>query len=258
MGTFLFENPVFGPIKSRRLGVSLGVNLLPDDGKVCSFNCLYCECGLNEDRKSISAQLPTLDQVIEALDQRLLTMRNNGDGLDVITFAGNGEPTIHPDFLPIIKQTLALRDKYYPEVKVSVLANSVHLDRPAVVQALKMIDNTILKLDSALNDTFQIINQPNRKMTVSDIIQYLINFEGSKIIQTLFCKGEYKGQVFDNTSDNEINALIEAYKRIAPDRIMIYSLSRDTPVHTIYKVDKEELELIALRLRAEGFNVEVA
>lgn len=258
MGTFLFENPVFGPIKSRRLGVSLGVNLLPDDGKVCSFNCLYCECGLNEERKSKSAKLPSLEQVVEALDKRLYTMHGNGDELDVITFAGNGEPTIHPDFLPIIEQTLVLRDRYYPEVKVSVLANSVHLDRPAVAKALKMVDNTILKLDSALNETFQIINQPNRKVKVTDIIQYLINFEGSKIIQTLFCKGEHKGLSFDNTSENELDALVEAYKSIAPDRIMIYSLSRDTPVHTIYKVEKEELEQIALRLRAEGFNVEVA
>lgn len=258
MGTFLFETPVFGPIISRRLGVSLGVNLLPTDGKVCSFNCLYCECGLNEQRKSKRALMPTLDQVVEALEKRLLEMRDNNDSLDVITFAGNGEPTIHPDFLPIMERTIALRDAYFPEVKISVLANSVHLDRVGVVQALKKVDNAILKLDSAIEDTFQIINHPNGAVTVSDIIQYLVNFDGAKIMQTLFCYGSYKGKTFDNTTDNELSALVSAYKRIQPERIMIYSLSRDTPIDTIYQVEKDKLESIAHRLRDEGFIVEVA
>lgn len=258
MGTFLFESTVFGPIQSRRLGISLGINLLPLDGKVCSFNCLYCECGLNEQRRSKKAQLPSLDQVSEALEERLTQMSADGDALDVITFAGNGEPTIHPNFLSIIQRTVELRDRLYPDVEISVLANSAHLDRPPVLEALTLIDNTILKLDAAINDTFQIINQPNSHIVVEDIIQYLINFEGKKIIQTLFCYGESNGVAFDNTSEKEVQALIDAYFRIKPERIMIYSLSRDTPIETIYQVEKERLDQIAQRLRAEGFNVEVA
>ena len=258
MGTFLFETPVFGPIKSRRLGVSLGINLLPNDGKVCSFNCLYCECGLNEERRSKGTKLPTVDEVAQALEKRLEAMRDAGESLDVITFAGNGEPTIHPDFLPIIKNTIALRDRFFPEVKVSVLANSVHLDRAPVLEALMMIDNTILKLDSAIDSTLQIINQPNAGILAEDIIQYLVNFEGAKIIQTLFCYGEYKGQSFNNTTEQELSALVSAYSKIRPEKIMIYSLSRDTPVDTIYKVEKNDLECVANRIREAGFNVEVA
>lgn len=258
MGTFLFDAPVFGPINSRRLGVSLGINLLPKDGKVCSFNCLYCECGLNEQRRSIDNVMPRREEVRLALEQRLVQMVASKEDLNVITFAGNGEPTLHPDFKVIVQDTIALRDRYFPKVKISVLSNSAHLSNPSVVEALNCIDNTILKLDSAIQPTFQCINHPNGQLDVTSIIGHLEQFEGSLIIQTLFCKGEYQGKIFDNTSDEEIQALIAAYHRIKPDDIMIYSLSRDTPVDTIYKIERDQLEQIALLLRHEGFNVEVA
>jgi len=258
MGTFLFDAPVFGPVNSRRLGVSLGINLLPKDGKVCSFNCLYCECGLNEERRSVSKELPTREYVKEQLHERLKMMSAAGDELNVITFAGNGEPTLHPDFSGIIDDTIALRDEFFPDVKISVLANSVHLDRQGVVDGLSKVDNNILKLDSAIERTFYIISNANSAVKFDQIVPNMCKFDTDVIVQTLFCKGEYKGEAFDNTTDEEIDALIAAYKRIKPKTIMIYSLSRDTPVNSIYKVEKEKLELIAIKLRENGFTIEVA
>ena len=258
MGTFLFDAPVFGPVNSRRLGVSLGINLLPKDGKVCSFNCLYCECGLNEDRRSESKTLPSRSLVKETLEERLRNMKAAGEELNVITFAGNGEPTMHPDFKSIMEDTLLLRDTYFPEVKVSVLSNSAHISNAGVFDALCLIDNNILKLDSAVESTFNMINNANSTVKFEEIVPNLSRFSKGVIIQTLFCRGEYHGQSFDNTTEDELIALMEAYKLIQPDNIMIYSLSRDTPVESIYRVEKEKLETIAVRLRDAGFTVEVA
>lgn len=258
MGTFLFDAPVFGPVNSRRLGVSLGVNLLPKDGKVCSFNCLYCECGLNEERRSPNNTLPSRSEVKEKLEARLSQMKADEQELNVITFAGNGEPTMHPDFLQIIEDTIALRDQFFPEVKISVLSNAAHLSKESVISTLKLIDNNILKLDSAVEATFRSINSPNGDITLDSIIPNLSKFKKGVIIQTLFCFGRYNNVDFDNTTEEEVLALIEAYKLIQPDRIMIYSLSRDTPVESINRIEKEKLELIADKLRASGFTVEVA
>lgn len=258
MGTFLFDAPVFGPVNSRRLGVSLGINLLPKDGKVCSFNCLYCECGLNEERRSISKKLPSRSLVQEKLNERLSSMKEKGERLNVITFAGNGEPTMHPDFRCIIDDTIALRDSFFPDVKISVLSNAAHLGDADVFEALSKVDNNILKLDSAIESTFKMINNANSSVKFEEIIPNLSKFSEGVIIQTLFCKGEYQGESFDNTSEEELEALIEAYKTVQPDRIMIYSLSRDTPVDSIFKIEDENLEIIATKLRENGFIVEVA
>ncbi len=258
MDTFLFDAPVFGPVISRRLGVSLGINLLPPDGKVCSFNCLYCECGLNEERRTGSRQLPSRTLVREKLEERLQIMKAAGDELNVITFAGNGEPTLHPEFAKIVEDTLLLRDRFFPKVKISVLSNATQLGKTSVSGALAKIDNNILKLDSAVESTFRLINNAQKSIHVEDIICNLSAFRHRIIIQTLFCKGEIDGVSFDNTTDDELNALIKAYKAIRPDSIMIYSLSRNTPVDTIYKVEKKNLEIIATKLRENGFTVEVA
>lgn len=258
MGTSLFDAPIFGPVNSRRLGVSLGINLLPKDGKVCSFNCLYCECGLNEERRSQDNELPSRQLVKQKLGERLLQMKADGSDLNVITFAGNGEPTLHPDFLQIVNDTIVLRDEFFPDVKISVLSNSAHLFKPSVVSALKRIDNNILKLDSAVESTFRLINNPNTTVNLNDIIPNLCSFDRGVIIQTLFCYGTYNNEAFDNTTEEEVLALIEAYKQIQPDTVMIYSLSRDTPVQSINRVEKDKLEMIAVKLRESGFNVEVA
>ncbi len=256
--TVLFHSTVFGPIRSRRLGVSLGVNLMPDDGKVCSFDCLYCEAGFNSQGKG-STGLPLREQVRKQLEDKLRSMKENGDALDVVTFSGNGEPTLHPDFPLIIEDTLALRNSYYPDAKVSVLTNSTMIFKPEVAEALKKADNNILKLDSAIDSTMRLIDRPNSKeFTVGKVVEALRQFEGTGIIQTMILRGSHNGKIVDNTSEEEISALIEAYKRIKPREIMIYSLDRSTPEERLVKVEKDELTLIGKRIEdATGIPVQV-
>lgn len=208
--TVLFHSTVFGPIKSRRLGVSLGINLSPDDGKVCSFDCLYCEAGYNSQGKGTTG-LPVREKVRRDLESKLSAMKGAGDPLDVITFSGNGEPTLNPDFPEIIDDVIALRDKYYPNAKVSVLTNSTRIFSPAVADALKKVDNNILKLDSAIEPTMRLIDQPTSKeFTVERVVEGLRQFAGEGIIQTMMLRGEHDGKPVDNTTPEEVDALIEA------------------------------------------------
>lgn len=248
--TVLFHSTIFGPIHSRRLGVSLGVNLMPDDGKVCSFDCLYCEAGFNSQGRGTTG-LPLREQVYSQLEEKLSEMLANGAPLDVITFSGNGEPTLHPDFPHIIESTLALRDKYYPNAKVSVLTNSTMIFKPEVAEALKKADNNILKLDSAIEETLRLIDRPNSKeFTVEKVIEALRQFEGTGIIQTMILRGSHEGKNVDNTTNEEIEALIKAYKKIRPRKIMIYSLDRSTPEENLIKVEKDELMQIGRRIES--------
>lgn len=253
--TVLFHSTIFGPIRSRRLGVSLGINLMPDDGKVCSFDCLYCEAGFNAQGKG-SSGIPSREKVAQDLENKLRQMKQADEPLDVITFSGNGEPTLHPEFQGVLDDTLRLRDKYYPQAKVSVLTNSTRIFDPAVAQALKRADNNILKLDSAVESTMRLIDRPaSREFTVEKLVEGLKQFSGSGIIQTMILRGEHDGQKVDNTTDEEIAALIEAYKAIKPREVMIYSLDRSTPEEKLRKVEKAELDRIAGRIRQAGIKV---
>lgn len=253
--TVLFHSTVFGPIHSRRLGVSLGINLMPDDGKVCSFDCLYCEAGFNSQGRGTSG-LPTRAEVKADLEAKLLAMKENGEKPDVITFSGNGEPTLHPEFSGVIDDTIELRDRLCPEAKVSVLTNSTRIFHPEVAEALKRVDNNILKLDSAVEQTMRLIDRPASKdFTVDRVVKGLKQFRGTGVIQTMILRGEHDGIPVDNTTDREIEALIDAYKRIGPKEVMLYSLDRSTPEERLVKVERPELEAIARRIREAGINV---
>jgi len=253
----LFDQIIFGPIHSRRLGLSLGVNLLPVDAKICSFNCIYCECGFNTTIHDFA--FPTRAQVSEILSAKLQQMKTEGEIPDVITFAGNGEPTLHPDFEGIIDDTIELRNKFCPTAKVSVLSNSTRIHKPHIFNALNKVDNNILKFDSAIDRTMKLIDQPvGKQISVAWLIEQLKKFDGKLIIQTMFLRGKYQGEIIDNTTDEEINAWLNALKVIRPQQIMIYSLDRDTPVQELQKVNVEELNIIAEKARARGFDVAVA
>lgn len=256
--TVLFHSSIFGPIHSRRLGVSLGINLSPNDGKVCSFDCIYCEAGYNS-QGSGTTGLPLREQVRRQLSEKLSAMKAAGDPLDVITFSGNGEPTLNPDFPGIIDDVIALRNEFYPDAKVSVLTNSTRISTPAVVDALRKVDNNILKLDSAIEPTMRLIDQPTSKdFTVKKVIDGLKQFSGTGIIQTMMLRGEHDGQKVDNTTPEEVAALIAAYKEIKPREIMLYSLDRSTPEEKLVKVEKPELEEIGTRIEKEsGIKVQV-
>ena len=249
--TVIYPSPIFGPIHSRRLGVSLGINLLPADGKVCSFDCIYCECGFNADHRP-HQPLPTREEVRTALEAKLKEMQATGTAPDVLTFAGNGEPTAHPHFPEIIDDTLALRDRYFPAAKVSVLSNSTFIHRPAVFDALNRIDNNILKLDTVDEDYIRLIDRPCGAYSVAEIVKQMKAFKGNCIIQTMFLKGGYQGRDMDNTSDKFVLPWLETVKEIAPRQVMIYTIDRETPDHDLRKATHEELDRIAALVRAAG------
>ena len=178
--TALFEDIIFGPIRSRRLGLSLGVNLLPTHSKLCNFDCIYCECGWNADHAT-SRRFNSRELVFSRLEEVLSQMVADSTPPDVITFAGNGEPTMHPDFEAIIDDTIALRDRLCPSAKVSVLSNATMIGRESVRRALKRVDNNILKLDSAFDQTVQLVNNPCGSYSVADVVENLRKFDGEFI-----------------------------------------------------------------------------
>lgn len=258
MATILFHEIVFGPIHSRRLGSSLGMNLLPYDGKLCSFDCLYCECGFNKDFKT-RTKLPDRANVKAALEDKLIKLIESNTNIDVITFSGNGEPTMHPEFSGIIDDTIALRDKYYPSAKISVLSNAMNISKQSVIEALKKVDNNILKLDSAKIETVRLVDRPNSpSYSIERQIELFKQFEGQFILQTMFLRGSHEGMEIDNTTEDEISAWLEAVKESNPREVMIYSLDRETPAKGLQKVTLDELRKIGNRVEAIGYKVIVA
>ncbi|MBN2669575.1 MAG: radical SAM protein [Bacteroidales bacterium] len=258
MATFLFDEIIFGPVQSRRLGVSLGINLLPTDSKFCNFNCIYCECGWTPGKGQMKSDFHPLQLVESKLKDFLIDYSLQGKPIDAITFAGNGEPTLHPHFEAIIDATIRLRDQYYPKAKVSVLSNATMLHNAKVINGLKKVDNRILKLDSAIDETAIKINQPLGAYSLERLIQNLKTFNHQFIIQTMFLKGFYNGQVIDNTTEVELNAYLNALELIQPEKVMIYSIARDTPADQLSKIDAETLHSIAQRIEALGISVDVA
>jgi len=253
----IFTTHIVGPIHSRRLRVSLGVNILPDNGKICSFNCVYCECGWNEDHRG--GKFVDADEVMQQLEEKLKQMHSTGDPLDVITFAGNGEPTLHPDFARIIDRTLSLRNQYYPAVKVSVLSNGTRMTVPAVKEALMRVDNNILKLDGAFDETVRLIDQPaDSHYNVRSVVEGMKGYQGELIVQTMFVKGEHNGQHFDNTTPEEVAAWIDLMREVKPRQIMVYSLDRPTPEHNLTAISKAEMEQLVAPLMAENFNISIS
>lgn len=251
MPTIIFPSPIFGPVHSRRLGVSLGINLLPDDGKVCTFDCMYCECGLNATHRS-HKPLPTRKEVATALEAKLKEMQSEGTTPDVLTFAGNGEPTIHPHFAEIIADTIALRNRLCPNAKVSVLTNATLIIRDNVFEALKLVDNNILKLDTVNLDYIHRIDRPTGSYNLEALIDRMRAFNGKAVIQTMFMKGTADGINVNNTTDEFVEPWIAAIKHIAPREVMIYTIDRETPTVGLQKATHEELDRIVELLKKEG------
>ena len=239
MSTIIYPSPIFGPVHSRRLGISLGINLLPPDGKVCTFNCIYCECGFNEDHRP-SLPMPTREEVATGLEEKLCQMVADGQLPDVLTFAGNGEPTCHPHFAEIIGDTIRLRDKYCPKAKVSVLSNATMIHRQAVHDALMRVDNNIQKLDTIDPIYINKVDRPNGNYDVNKIIERMKAFNGHLIIQTMFMRGDG----VDNTGEEYVAPWLEAVKEIKPQQVMIYTIDRETPTQGLLKATHEQLDQI--------------
>lgn len=256
--TILFHEIVYGPVHSRRMGSSLGVNLLPYDGKLCSFDCIYCECGFNKDFRTKS-KLPTRELVKAALEDKLKSLRQESVKLDVITFAGNGEPTMHPEFGGIIADTIEIRDQYYPETGISVLSNGMYVSKKTVFEALKKVDNPIMKLDSAFDETVRLIDRPNTpSYTVAKQVAKYKKFQGNFILQTMFLKGVFEGNRIDNTTEEEISAWLELVKTLQPREVMVYTIDRETPASGLEKAPQAVLQNIAARVNESGIKTNVA
>lgn len=254
MPTFLFDDIIFGPVQSRRLGRSLGVNLLPINKKYCNYDCQYCECGLNGEMNEI--HLVSRVELVNALRIRLNEMKLQSYKLDAITFAGNGEPTMHPEFCAIVDEVMAVaRDCYEVDIPIVVLSNATMLHKPDVVAALKRCGRPILKLDTAMDSTYTLLNRPIGKKNVNQIITELCQFTHLGVIQTMFLHGEIDGQKIDNSRPEELDALIDAYLKIKPKEVMIYTIQRDTPVSGLKAFSSEEMDEIAKIIANAGIVV---
>lgn len=257
MSTILFDKLVFGPVYSRRLGISLGINLLPTNSKYCNFECIYCECGWSKSSAGKHNKLPTRDEFRDALTAKLQELRGTINEPDAITFAGNGEPTIHPQFSGIIDDTLEIRDKYSPHTIISVLSNASMIHKEKIREALKKVEKNILKLDTGIEETFQRLNQAAGKLRLQQVVENLQLFDGNLILQTLFVRGQYKENYIDNTTEKELEAWLPLVKKINPKYVMIYPIDRGTPVKALEKIPESELQNIAKQVENLGVKTEV-
>lgn len=257
MAGILFDEIVFGPVKSRRFGISLGINLLPLEGKFCSFNCIYCECGLNDERKKAKPVLFSAAQINVSLRSRFEALKEGGLNPDNITFAGNGEPTLHPEFETIIENTIRLRNEFFPKALITVLSNATRLDHENVKRTLLRLDNNVLKLDAGSQATFQAINRPTHPITLEKVVSELRAFEGNLVIQTMLIRGEVEGKRVDNTTEEELSLYLNHINEIKPKLVMLYPIDRQTPYKTLEKVPETEFLALAKRIETIGIKAEV-
>jgi len=257
MAGILFDEIVFGPVKSRRFGVSLGINLMPLNGKLCSFNCIYCECGLTDEKKKEKMRLFSAAEINSSLQSRFEALKEAGLNPDNITFAGNGEPTLHPEFEAIIDNTILLRNRFFPKAMITVLSNATRLDRANVKSALQKLDNHVLKLEAGSNATFQAINRPTHPITLEKVVQELKKFDGNLVIQTMLIRGSVDGKQVDNTTEEELSLWLNHVKNINPKLVMLYPIDRQTPYKTLEKVPEAEFQALAAKVEELGIKAEV-
>ncbi|MDL2261986.1 radical SAM protein [Bacteroidales bacterium OttesenSCG-928-I21] len=251
MATFLFDKIVFGPIKSRRLGNSLGVNILCANSKHCNYNCVYCECGWTGVQKN---KLPTAQQVANELEKYFKYLTDESIKPDVITFAGNGEPTLNPQFNEIINETIRIRDIYATDVNIAVLSNATQLQNPKTVEAMNKIELPILKIDTTNQSEFELINAPVDSIRINTIIEQISSKINNPIIQTMFFKAKFDKYSFDNTKSEHLEKFFDVLKKISPKMVMIYSVDRDTPMKNIERIDIVKMQEIGNEIKKMGFN----
>ena len=247
-----FDDIVFGPIFSRRLGSSLGVNILPSKGKLCNFDCVYCECGWNKDGVA-DRRFPTFEEIVTAFEDKMSSLSAEGTKVDSITFSGNGEPTMHPDFPKIVDAVLDCRDRFVPQAKVSVLSNACLVGRPSVADALKRVDNPILKIDASSDALVRQINKPVGHYSLDDIVKALKEFDGNFILQTMFLKSPD----FDTAAPQSLQRWMEIVRELRPREIMVYTIDRETPDKSLGKYTVEEMTSLVQPLLDEGYKIQI-
>ncbi len=246
----MFDKSIFGPVQSRRFGTSLGINLLSTTHKVCNFNCVYCECGLTGDLKNISAKYADAYELLARLEATLASAET--PCLDVLTYAGNGEPTLHPYFEKIAEDIRILRDRHCPTAKIVLLTNGTTLHKLSVQRALRYIDSTVVKLDAGLDKLIQRIDHPLSPYKIEDLVAQIKLLPHKIIIQTMFLRGNIDGKSVDNTTEENISSWLNWLKEIQPKEVMLYSIARNTPVESLYKVPEATLHELAMRVRSLG------
>jgi wyosine [tRNA(Phe)-imidazoG37] synthetase (radical SAM superfamily) len=253
---FLWDKIVFGPINSRRLGSSLGINVLPTTVKICSFDCIYCECGWTLEKSIDTDLFFSVEEITAAIEAKLSQCSTANTHIDSITFSGNGEPTLHPKFLQIIDSLIVLRNKYYPKTAITCLSNATQLANENVVAAMKKFENPILKLDAVAEPLFQIINKPTIPVFAAEVIEQLQQLNGDFILQTMFLKGQIDGQYFNNAEESHFSLWLDVVQQLHPKKVMLYSLDRNTPVQGLEKIPFEKLEEIAQQMKMLGISAE--
>ena len=246
------EETVFGPIRSRRLGDSLGINLLPEKGKICSFDCIYCECGWNKDGRN-DTRLPSAEKVRNDLETKLKQCQANQINIDSITFSGDGEPTLNPEFPQIIDDTIRLRNQYYPNSKITVLSNATRVHLPEVFNALRKVDNPTMKIDAPTNDLIEKINHPAPGYDINKVVEALKQFNGDFIMQTMFLKSKD----FDSSSPEVLNGWMDIVRLLKPREVMVYTIDRPTPEEGLQKFTVEEMRRLVQPLIDEGFLIQI-
>ena len=244
------EELVFGPIFSRRLGSSLGINVLPEKGKICNFDCIYCECGWNKDGRG-DTRLPVAAELREALAAKLTECLEEGTPIDSITFSGDGEPTLNPDFPQMVGDVIRLRDLYYPSAKVSVLTNATRLGRKEVFDALRKVDNPILKLDAVTTADAKKINRPQGRYSTDAVIRNMEKFKGGFVLQTMFLRSP------DFDSADTVGEWMDIVRSLRPREVMVYTIDRETPAQGLQKYTAEQMRELVLPLIEEGFNIQI-
>ncbi len=251
--TLIFHDIIYGPVRSRRFGYSLGINLLPTNYKVCTFNCIYCECGWNPEVQK--KQFTPIIEIINQLEEALISINKSNSPLDAITFAGNGEPTLHPNFTEIAQKVSQLRDIHAANKKIVLLTNGTTIEKTSIQKALEFIDFPVFKIDSAKEETIKKINKPNYTYSFDKYIQILQKLNKPIAIQTMLLKGFLNNEPIDNTTDKEIEQLIEIYKLLKPMFVMLYSIDRQPPLSTLQKIEKQQIENISNRIKRAGIDV---
>ena len=246
------EETVFGPIRSRRLGDSLGINLLPEKGKICSFDCIYCECGWNKDGRN-DTRLPSAEKVRNDLETKLKQCQANQINIDSITFSGDGEPTLNPEFPQIIDDTIRLRNQYYPNSKITVLSNATRVHLPEVFNALRKVDNPTMKIDAPTNELIEKINHPAPGYDINKVVEALKQFNGDFIMQTMFLKSKD----FDSSSPEVLNGWMDIVRLLKPREVMVYTIDRPTPEEGLQKFTVEEMRRLVQPLIDEGFLIQI-
>ncbi|MCX7954462.1 MAG: radical SAM protein [Bacteroidales bacterium] len=249
----LFKDYIYGPVISRRFGTSLGINLIFTSSKICTYNCIYCECGLNSN--DYLKIFPDSKEIIEKFETKLKYLKENYYEIDVITFAGNGEPTLHPDFYSIVTQIKKIKNYYYPLTKIVLLTNGTQIFNNKIIESLEYIDMPVFKIDSAKEETAKIINQYDNSFNYNSYLEKLITLKNKIYLQTMFLRGILNNKIIDNTTTEELDALIEVYKKINPITIYLYSIDRPPAIPTLQKLNLKEMETIAKYISQNNLNV---